>query len=161
MQDEPPVVLCEEVFETALKGLGEGARAVLFGSEEAERLALEDPSVAEACARRARLGADLLYLTLPRAFGLRGRLRLALAVAAEGLMRAFSVRLPGFALSGLEYLYANFLDCGAAFEAEESRRVAVMGRPPLGVVLNMTGAARGAHRLSWLDARPLNLFQEG
>lgn len=158
--DEPPVVLCDEVFAGPLGALKEGVRAARFGSEEAERLALEDPAVAESCARRAKLGADLLHLTLPRAFGLRGRLRLALAVAAGGLMRAFSVRMPGFALSGLEYLYANFLDCGATVAEEAARRVAVLGRPPLGVVLNMTGAARGAYRLGWLGEKPLNLFQE-
>lgn len=160
-QDEPPVVLCEEVYAGALSALGDDVRAVPFGSEEAERLALEDPAVAESAARRRRLGADLAYLTLPPVFGLRGSLRLALNVAAQGLMRAFSVRMPGFALSGLEYLYANFLGCGATVAEEESRRVGVLGRPPLGVVLGMTGAARGAHRLSWLDERPLNLFQEG
>lgn len=159
-QDEPPLVLCDEVFADALGALG-GVRAVPFGGVEAERLALEDPAVAESAARRKRLGADLAHLTLPAVFGLRGPLRLALAVAAQGLMRAFSVRMPGFALSGLEYLYGNFLGCGATVADEASRRVAVLGRPPLGVVLGMTGAARGAYRLSWLDGRPLNLFQEG
>lgn len=160
-QDEPPVVLCDEVFAGALDALGGDVRAVPFGGVEAERLALEDPAVAESAARRKRLGADLTYLTLPPVFGLRGPQQLALAVAAQGLMRAFSVRMPGFALSGLEYLYGNFLGCGAMVADEESRRVAVLGRPPLGVVLGMTGAARGAYRLSWLDERPLNLFQEG
>ncbi|MBV9927300.1 MAG: hypothetical protein JOZ96_19940 [Acidobacteria bacterium] len=158
---EPPVILCDEVFAAALSSLVPGARSVVFGSAGAERLALEDPSVAESGARRARLGADLLYLTPPPAFGLRGRLRLALATAAQGLLRAFSVRMPGFALSGLEYLYANFLDCGASVEDETVRRVARIGRPPLNVVLSMTGAARGSHRLGWLDERPLQLFQEG
>jgi len=160
-QDGPPVVLCDEVFAGALDALGCDVRVVPFGGEEAERLALEDPSVAESAARRKRLGADLAHLSLPPVFGLRGRLRLALAVAAQGLMRAFSARMPGFALSGLEYLYANFLGCGATVAEEEARRVAVLGRPPLAVVLGMTGAARGAYRLSWLDERPLNLFQEG
>jgi hypothetical protein len=160
-QDGSPVVLCDEVFAGALGALGCDVRVVPFGGKDAEQLALEDPAVAESSARRKRLGADLAHLTLPPVFGLHGRLRLALAVAAQGLMRAFSARMPGFALSGLEYLYANFLGCGATVAEEEARRVAVLGRPPLGVVLGMTGAARGAYRLGWLDERPLNLFQEG
>ena len=112
-------------------------------------------------ARRERMGADLLYLSPPRALGLSAHARLALSVVAQGLLRDFARRLPGFAQSGLEYLYANFLDCEAVYEEEASRRVVKLGRPPLAVVLSLTGAARGVHRLGWLDERPLAFFQEG
>jgi len=84
---------------------------------------------------------------------------LALSVAAMGLLRDFAWRLPGFARSTLLYLYANFLDIPATLECGPDRYLASMGRPPLNLVLNMTGMARGSFELSWLD-RPLVLRQE-
>ena len=33
-------------------------------------------------------------------------------------------------------------------------------RPPLHLILNMTGMTRQIYRLSWLDERPFALFQE-
>ena len=37
-----------------------------------------------------------------------------------------------------------------------------LGRPPLNMILSITGMARATYLLSWLDdERPFNLFQEG
>ena len=136
-------------------------RVVEMSDASAGELARQDPALAGFMVRRSRMGADLLYLSPPRALGLSAHVRHALSVVAQGLLRDFARRLPGFAQSGLEYLDANFLDCEAVYEEEASRRVVKLGRPPLAVVLSLTGAARGVHRLGWLDERPLAFFQEG
>ncbi|PYS76797.1 MAG: hypothetical protein DMF66_12790, partial [Acidobacteria bacterium] len=70
-------------------------------------------------------------------------------------------RLPGFATSGLAYLFGNFLDFAGSLEDEEARRVVRVGRPPLNLVLMLTGMNRSSYRLNWLDERPFVLFQEG
>jgi len=70
-------------------------------------------------------------------------------------------RLPGFAGSGLAYLYRNFLDFAGSVEEEPERHVVRLGRPPLNIVLGLTGMVRGAYRLDYLnDERPFTLFQE-
>jgi hypothetical protein len=35
-----------------------------------------------------------------------------------------------------------------------------IGRPPLHLILNMTGMTRQSYRLSWRDERPFALFQQ-
>jgi hypothetical protein len=35
-----------------------------------------------------------------------------------------------------------------------------VSRPPLHLVLGLTGMTRQTYQLSWLDERPLTLFQE-
>ncbi|HKP51309.1 MAG TPA: hypothetical protein VJ183_01510 [Chloroflexia bacterium] len=115
--------------------------------------------VMETLARLDRLPFDLSYLCLPRRWGVPVGARLALAVIAMGVLRDFAWRLPGFARSGLPYLYANFLDTPASLECSADRYLVSLGRPPLNLVLNMTGMARGSVELSWLD-RPVALQQE-
>jgi hypothetical protein len=68
--------------------------------------------------------------------------------------------LPGFAGSNLPYLSCNFLEFAASIEEDDSRRVVRIGRPPLHLILNMTGMTRQNYRLSWLDERPFALFQQ-
>ena len=126
-----------------------------------QTMAEEDEQMAEILARLDKLPADLSYLSLPQSFGLRRAFDLALSVAAQGLMRAFAWRLPGFAGSNLPYLSSNFLDFAGSVEEEPARRVVRVGRPPLHLVLNITGMTRRTYGLSWLDDRPLALFQEG
>ncbi|HEX3559758.1 MAG TPA: hypothetical protein VHU19_11175 [Pyrinomonadaceae bacterium] len=165
-EDEKEVLFCDDVFKDGalvemLRESFPRLRFVGMSGAEMDELARADPALAEFNARRARLGADMLYLSPPRALGLSAHAGFALCVVAQGLLRDFARRLPGFAQSGLEYLYANFLDCEADYEEETSRRVVTLGRPPLAIVLSMTGAASGAHRLGWLDERPLAFFQGG
>jgi hypothetical protein len=108
-----------------------------------------------------RFPEDLSYVSFPTTFHVSRSVDLGISVAAQGVMRAFAWRLPGFAGSSLQYLYNNFLDFGASVEEEFERRIVRLSNPPLNVVLNMTGMARKTYRLSWLDERSLVLVQEG
>jgi hypothetical protein len=103
---------------------------------------------------------DLDYLALPPEFG-RPRADLALSVAGQGVLRLFACKLSGFARSSLNHLYGNFLDCCAAVEEQADRRVVFLTRPPLHLVLGMSGLNRCSYQLSWLDDRPCAVFPEG
>jgi hypothetical protein len=104
--------------------------------------------------------ADLAYLALPRSAGIDPLWQRALTVAACRVMREFAARLPGFEGSRCDYLYRNFLDLAATLEYEPARIAVRLGRPPLHLVLAMTGATRAHMRLDWLDPRPIALFGE-
>lgn len=108
-----------------------------------------------------RLEKDLDFLGLPRSLCPDPDVHLALCIAAQGVLRDFGYRLPGFASSSLGHLYANFLDIGASVERQPERWVVRLGRPPLDVILNMTGMARASYSLSWLRGPPFALFPEG
>jgi len=153
-------LLSDPVFLAALHaGYPEGRMLNLL-DEAVSPMAREDPQLAEILARLHKLPGDFAYLSLPKTFGLARSLDRALSVAAQGLMRAFAWRLPGFAGSNLPYLYTNFLDCAGSLEEEPARRVVRLGRPPLHLVLHLTGMARSAYCVSWLDDRPLALFPD-
>jgi hypothetical protein len=111
--------------------------------------------------RAGRHADDRAYLLSPEPFRLTGRLDRVILLAARCVLRDFAGRLPGFASSGFSYLFSNFLDFSASIENEDTRRVVRLGRPPLNIVLNMTGMNRSTYKLRWLDERPLVLFQEG
>lgn len=117
-------------------------------------------NAAEILARLDRLQSDLAYLLLPAEWKVPRIIAWKIAVLAMGLLRDFAWRLPGFARSGLPYLYRNFLDLSATFEEGPEQYTVRVGRPPLHLVLNMTGMSRGMEHLSWLD-RPLVMTQEG
>ena len=117
-------------------------------------------STVEVFGDRDKLRKDIAYLSLPKSVGLSRTLDFPLSIAAQTVMRVFSRRLPGFAGSNLPYLYSNFLACSATIEEEPERRVVRLSRPPLYLVLNLTGACNKTYRLSWLDDRPLALFPE-
>jgi hypothetical protein len=123
-------------------------------------IAEKDGVLAEILARLDKLPDDLAHLALPKSWRLAPEFDFMLSVAAQSLMRSFAWRLPGFAHSNLPYLYGNFLDFSASLEDEPNRRVVRMGRPPLHLILNMTGIVRGTYRLNWLDERPFALFPE-
>ena len=111
-------------------------------------------------ARYSQLAADLAFLQLPAALRDKPAVDLALSLLAQQVLRRFAARLPGFARSSLPYLFANFLDFAATVEEEETRRVVRTSRPPLNMILSMTGICRSSYQLTWLDARPVALFQE-
>ena len=110
-------------------------------------------------ARLDKLPDELEFLTLPTSFKIARPLDLVLSIAAQHLLRGIAWRLPGFARSNLPYLSRNFLEFTANVEEEPARRVVRLGRPPLHLILNMTGMTRQSYRLSWLDERPFALFQ--
>jgi drug/metabolite transporter superfamily protein YnfA len=155
-----PVLLSDPVFLDALHAAYSEARILSLLDEAIVPMAEADPRLAEILARLHKLPGDFAYLSLPSTFGLASSLDRTLSVAAQGLMRAFAWRLPGFAGSNLPYLYTNFLDCAGSLEEEPTRRVVRLGRPPLHLVLYLTGMARAAYCVSWLDDRPLALFPE-
>ncbi len=79
---------------------------------------------------------------------------------AHALLTAFASRLPGFAASSPAYLLRNFLDVAASVQEETERRVIRLGRPPLGLILDLAGLTRAKYSLSWGARRPLTLFPE-
>jgi hypothetical protein len=119
----------------------------------------EAQDVSAILARRDKLPDELEFVGLPRSFKITQALDLVLSVAAQHLLRALAWRLPGFARSNLPYLARNFLEFSASIEEEPVRRIVRIGRPSLNLVLNLTGMTRQSYRLSWLDERPIALFQ--
>jgi hypothetical protein len=108
---------------------------------------------------RALHASDLDYLALPDAFKLQFPMRMLLATVAQGVMKQFAYRLPGFARSSSPYLRQNFLAMSAALRPEPARWVVELSRVPLNVVLNMTGMTRARFHLQPFDERPIELFQ--
>jgi hypothetical protein len=81
---------------------------------------------------------------------------MTIARAARLVLRQFAQRLPGFAESGPEHLWRNFLSFDATIEYEDARVVIGCGRPPLHLVLTLTGMTRGL--LSGYDADGRSIF---
>jgi hypothetical protein len=83
-----------------------------------------------------------------------------LQTAAQNVLRAFARSLPGFSRSGLEYLRRNFLDAVASVEDRPDRRIVRLSRPPLDVVLSMSGLNRRSFFVRRLDERPFELYPQ-
>jgi hypothetical protein len=158
-EEEPAVLLSHADWLEPLRREFPASR-ILDLAEATATLTEEVPDLAERLARLPKLSAELAYLSLPRSWGPARPWQWTLNVAAQGLLRNFAWRLPGFAGSNLPYLYSNFLDLTASLEDEPDRRVVRLGRPPLHLILTMTGMLRKVYRLSWLDDRPFALFPE-
>jgi len=161
IEGEAALLISEDVFVDALRTAFPHITLTGRHSHSVTRMAEEDNVLAGILARLDKLSGDLAYLSLPKLFHMSRSVDLALSVVAQGVMRDFAWRLPGFAASSLPYLYRNFLDFAGRVEEEPDRRVVRLGRPPLNLVLNITGMARRTYGLSWLDERPIVLFQEG
>jgi hypothetical protein len=155
------IVLSAPVYLDTLRATFPDRQVVSLLDDAIKPMVEVDAALAEVLMRLQRLPDDLAYLSLPKALGLARPFDLALSVAAQGVMRAFAWRLPGFAGSNLPYLHRNFLDFAGSVEEEATRRVVRLGRPPLHLVLNMTGMNRSAYGVSWLEAPPFALFPEG
>jgi hypothetical protein len=80
----------------------------------------------------------------------------ALALAAQHVLRAFARRLPGFAESSPRFLYDSFLDFDATIIASEDTFHCRVGRPRLAALFGLTGALRG--RLPIGNSRTLELY---
>jgi hypothetical protein len=113
----------------------------------------------ETLTRVHKVSDDLTFLALPRSLRIKANLDLALSIVTQQLLRNLAWRLPGFAESKLCYLAANFLEFTASLEEESAYRVVRLGRPPLNLVLSLTGMVRGGYQLSWLADRPFVLTQ--
>ncbi len=159
--DPKAILFCEEEWVTSLQNILPSHQMLTLPTAAQNPLVLEDPHLSELLARQAKLGNDLTYLTLPASLCGPRSVDLALSAAAQALLRNFAWRLPGFARSSLAYLFDNFLDCPASLEDAPDRCILRLGRPPLNLVLNMTGMARASYRVGWRGDRPFVLFQEG
>jgi hypothetical protein len=84
----------------------------------------------------------------------------ALACAAGHLLTRFAARLPGFASSSPPHLRRNFLEVHARVVLDEAAVEVELARPPLDVILQMSGAHRTRLDLPWLDARSFDLRPE-
>jgi hypothetical protein len=160
-KQEDAVLLSDPVFMDTLHSAFPERKIVSFVDDTANMIADEDQQLAEILARLDKLPDDLSHLSMPKSLGLTRSFDQVLSIAAQNLMRAFAWRLPGFAGSNMPYLYSNFLDFASSIEEEPARRVVRLGRPPLHLILNMTGMERKMYTLSWLDERPFALFPEG
>ena len=124
---------------------------------EAPACGTEEASVAT-CLERARPpDDDLTYMSLASLLRNARHLDLALSVAARGVLGSFAWRLPGFAWSSADFLYTNFLDVTATVEPEAEHWLVRLTRPPLHIVLAMTGTAHDTYHVSWLDERRVQL----
>jgi hypothetical protein len=98
-------------------------------------------------------------LALPRDAGIPRTWDDALGAAACFVLRRFARRLPGFADSRIAYLHRNFLDVAATLEEEPERLVVRVARPPLHLVLNLTGMTRASYAIRG-EARPISVFAQ-
>lgn len=85
------------------------------------------------------------------------RLAAPLAAAAAAVLTSFARALPGFAASSADYLRRNFLNCRARVTFAAEVILVELGRPPLDLVLGITGMTRERLCLPWLDARAIQL----
>jgi len=154
------VLLSTEMFVEVLRSAYPSLHIEALHSDVTIQKVEEDQALKEVLMRLDKLTPELSYLSMPSAFHLSRLVDLALSVVAQGIMRLFAWRLPGFARSSLPYLYSNFLDIPGSLEDEPTRRVVRVGEAPLNFILNLAGMNRSTYRISWLDERPFALFRE-
>jgi hypothetical protein len=104
--------------------------------------------------------ADVRYLAGGRAPWLPPAWQRLICLAAQQVLRRFARRLPGFALSHLDYLHANFLCMPASVELRGEQMVVGLGRPPLALMLDLAGMTRTAYTLPWHGERTVVLHVE-
>jgi hypothetical protein len=105
--------------------------------------------------------ADRRWLSVPRRTGIDASWSLALSVLSARVFRRFAARLPGFADSTAEYLWRNVLDFDATVEIDGERVVVQCGRPPLHLVLTITGMTRGLEAGLDAEGRSIVVFARG
>jgi hypothetical protein len=151
---------------------GEGVWKWLFGLSNDTSLERASAWLEQAgAARRAELmgpagaaaitAADRRWLTFPRRSRISAGWTAALAGAAGSVLRRFANRLPGFADSTSEHLWRNFLDMDATVEVEPDRVVVECGRPPLHLLLTITGMTRGLVTGRTAGGLPIVVFGRG
>jgi hypothetical protein len=159
-ENAPTYLLCDRKLIKAFRWQALACPVCSLQADDLPAGVADDRGTGELLARLDKLPDDVAYLALPRALGVAPVLDRTLSVIAQGVLRAFAWRLPGFADSSLPYLYANFLEFAGSIEDTQSHHVVSLGKPPLHLVLNITGMARATYSLSWLDERPFALWTE-
>jgi len=104
---------------------------------------------------------DLRYLRLDARLGISRRLASALAPVTMTVLRGFAWRLPGFGRANLEHLSRNFLSCAAMAVPVEDAWQVTISRPPLDLIVRMTGLGRGTLRLDWTEPSEIHLSMGG
>jgi hypothetical protein len=145
-------------------------RIVEDDSLNARGLALMTLGVALHGTWSSEFGRDLVLLDL---FGIPGEIDLsqlwagataveqaAIHGSATATLSRFARRLPGFSSSTPAYLRSNALSIAAAIEREPDRIVVRLSRPPLYVILAMTGLIRRRYEIDWLSEVPFDVFPE-
>jgi len=155
LERDDGVLLCDASLLQTLWPEFPSLRMINISDEEAA-----EDQVNRILRRLDKLPDELAHLALPEKFHLAPELDLTLSLVAQHVLRTFAWQIPGFAPSNLPYLWANFLNFSASLDDEAERRVVLVGRPPLHLVLGPTGLLRQVYRVSWLDERPLMLFEE-
>lgn len=114
--------------------------------------------VSQVLLRLDRLTDELAWITLPPSLRVPAAMERALQVAAQGILRSMAWRLPGFARATLPHLWTNFLAIDAQVVTEEHRVVATLSRPPLAMIVSMTGLFHLRYTLPWMTPAAVMLF---
>ncbi|MCC7052828.1 MAG: hypothetical protein IT355_06135 [Gemmatimonadaceae bacterium] len=120
--------------------------------------AADTSDVAQALLRLDRLGDELDWIALPSVLQVPATMARALQVVAQGMLRSLAWRLPGFSRATLPHLWANFLSVDAQVLVEEQRVVATLSRPPLAMIVSMTGLFHARYSLPWMSPPLVMLF---
>jgi hypothetical protein len=83
-----------------------------------------------------------------------------LCLIARAMLKSFAWRLPGFAESSLNHLWSNFLDIFANMQLFDDRRVVRVSKPPLHLVMSLTGMLNVTYSIPWLALPVVSLFPE-
>ena len=161
----PPTLSTEKLIEWHNEVTGQQLRSFNRLLDQWFRAAKEKPAACtsgtEEGKQRTRIAKNARYLTLGNPFQFSRPFVRAMRLTTHSLMRNFARKLPGFSTSGLSYLYSNFLDFPATLEDEPTRCVITLGRPPLNLILKMSGLNSGSYQLSFTGERTFALFERG
>lgn len=147
----------------------ERSEAVLHDEALRNLFGIPDVSVAEiarglretrprADAHDALPSRDRRWLSFDRRVGIASAWNSSLALEAHRALRSFARRIPGFADASARYLWENFLSSDASLEYEDPRIVVRYGRPPLHLMLTLTGMTRGLEAGHDAQDRPVIVF---
>ena len=100
------------------------------------------------------------WFGMPAGSGIGPSWRTTLVPLARYVLRRFAARLPGFAESTPAFLWRNVLAFDATVGAEPDRIVVRCGRPPLHLLLALTGMIRGSRVGTDPVGRPIIAFPE-
>lgn len=156
-EELPEALLCDPSLVKNLQARIADIPMRAWNSPEVSEWAAQDAALATCLEHTHPPDDDLNYLSLSTLLRGTRHLDLTLSLAAREVLRAFAWRLPGFAWSSCEYLGTNFLDTNANIEAGWGGWLVRLTRPPLHVVLAMTGAAHDSYHLPWLDKLRIQL----
>jgi hypothetical protein len=98
--------------------------------------------------RLTQIASDLEHIALPKSFAINPNLDRCFSILTQNMLRHFAWKLPGFATSGFPYLQHNFLEFSASIETQETHHLVRLGKPPLHLILHMTGLNRNTYRLN-------------